>query len=162
VARRTWNVDTPYNVLGRHLNRLAASLLVGAIYDTALGLWGLFWPESIATAIGIDLPRERFYFYLWPLLHAVFACFGFMAWMDVKRNIAIVAGALVGRVVYAGFMFAAVWRLDVPWVWAVAGAISLALAVTHGVYLHKSDFSFWEVLIRAGNPPGIGRRSRGP
>jgi drug/metabolite transporter superfamily protein YnfA len=158
VARRTWSNDTPYNVLGRHLKRLGISLLVGGIYDTVLGLWGLFWPESLAALLGIDLPPERFYFYLWPLLHAVFACFGFMAWMDVKRNIAIVTAAMVGRVVYALFMFAAVWRLDISWVWAAAGGISLALAMTHGVYLRKSDFTFWEVLSRAGNPPGIERR----
>ena len=158
MTRRTWSNDTPYNVLGRHLKRLGVGLLAGAIYDTALGLWGLFGPDSLATAIGIDLPRERFYFYLWPLLHAVFACFGFMAWIDVKRNIAIVAAAIVGRVVYALFMFAALWRLGVPWVWGAAGGISLILAVTHGVYLRKSDFRFWEVLIRAGKPPGLGRR----
>jgi hypothetical protein len=115
VARRTWSNDTPYNVLGRHLKRLGIGLLVGGIYDTVLGLWGLFWPESLAALLGIDLPPERFYFYLWPLLHAVFACFGFMAWMDVKRNIAIVTAAMVGRVVYALFMFAAVWRLDISW-----------------------------------------------
>jgi hypothetical protein len=158
VARRTWSKDSPYNVLGRHLKRLSVGLLAGAIYDTLLGLWGLFWPSSLATLLGIPLPTERFYFYLWPLLHAVFACFGFMAWMDVKRNIAIVAATIVGRVVYATFMFAAVWRLDVPWIWAAAGGISLILAVTHGIYLRMSDFTFWEVLIRAGNPPGIKRR----
>ncbi|UCC64578.1 MAG: hypothetical protein JSV36_05875 [Anaerolineae bacterium] len=158
MARRTWNNDTPYNVLGRHLKSLGAGLLGGAIYDATLGLWGLFSPGSLARLMGIDLPPERFYFYLWPLLHAVFACFGFMAWMDTKRNIAIVAGAIVGRVVYALFMFAAIWRLDVPWIWAVAGAISLILAVTHSVYLRKSDFAFWEVLLRAGNPPGIDKR----
>jgi hypothetical protein len=155
VARRTWSNITPYNVMGRQLKRLGIGLLIGAIYDTTLGLWGLFWPGSLATLLAISLPKERFYFYLWPLLHAVFACFGFMAWMDVKRNIAIVAAVMIGRVVYALFMFAAVWRLSVPWIWAAAGGSSLILAVTHGVYLRKSDFTFWEVLLRAGNPPSI-------
>jgi hypothetical protein len=158
VARRTWSRDTPYNVLGRHLKRLGAGLLVGALYDLTVGLWGLLGPRSLAAVLGIDLPAERFYFYLWPLLHAVFASFGIMAWINTKRNIAIVAGAIVGRTVYAGFMFAAVWRLHVPGIWAAAGGLSLILAVTHGVYLRKSDFTFWEVLLRAGTPPSIERR----
>jgi hypothetical protein len=163
VARRIWSKDTPYNVLGRHLKQLGVGLLIGAIYDVVVGLWGLFWPRWLASLMGVDLPRVadprlRFYFYMWPLLHMVFASFGFMAWMDTKRNIAIVAGAIVGRTIYALFMFAAVWRLDVHPAWAIAGAISLLLAVAHIVSLRRSDFTFWEVLLRAGNPPGAGRK----
>ena len=158
MSRRAWIKDTPYNVLWRHLKRLGVSLLAGALYDIALGLIGLFWPKWLAVLLGVHLPRERFFFYLWPLLHLVFACFGVMAWMDVKRNIAIVAGAIVGRTIYALFMFAAVWRLDVRPTWAIAGAISLILAIAHGAYLRKSDLTFWEVLIRAGNPPDLPQR----
>jgi hypothetical protein len=158
VARRVWSKDNPYNVLSRHLKWLGIGLLMGAIYDVVVGLWGLFWPKWMAVLMGVDLPRVRFYFYLWPLLHMVFACFGFMAWMDTKRNIAIVAGAIIGRTIYALFMFAAVWRLDVRPAWAIAGTISLILALAHIVSLRKSDFTFWEVLIRAGNPPGAGRK----
>ena len=76
--------------------------------------------------------------------------------MDPKRNIVIVTGAIVARAIYALLMF---WlALHGHWIMAVFGGISLAFAAIHYVLLRLSDFGFWEILSRAGNPPGMRRR----
>ena len=64
----------------------------------------------------------------------------------------------MARVIYALFMFLSVLVRGVGWAWAVVGGISLAIAVSHYVFLRLSDFGFWEVFSRAGNPPGVRRR----
>ncbi len=94
------------------------------------------------------------------LAHLMLACFCVLAWLDVKRNILIAAGAIVTRGSYALFMFLSVWLLHVRPMWAILGGISLAFAGVHYVLLRLSDFGLWEVLVRAGNPPGMRRKQR--
>lgn len=150
--------DTPYSRLGRNLAWLGRTMLAGALYDLVLGLLGLFSPSLVIRLMHLAAPGELFYFYFWPLLHLVFACFGVLAWMDVKRNVVIVTGAIIARTIYAFFMFVAVGALQARMAWAVLGGVSLLLAGGHYVFLRLSDFSFWEVLLRAGNPPAMWRR----
>jgi hypothetical protein len=154
---RTWLDDTPYNLLERNLKWLGKTMLAGAVWDVLLALVSLVFPGWLAGVMGLTLPQPVFYFYLWSIIHLVFACFGVLAWMDTKRNIVIVIGAITGRVIYAVFMFLSVLFLDVRPAWAIAGGISLILAVVHYVLLRLSDFGFWEVFIQAGNPPGMRR-----
>lgn len=155
-----WLNDTPYDWLERKLKWLGRTMLLGAVHDVVLGLAGLLFPARVLEVMGALPPLERFYFYLWPLLYLVFACFGILAWLDVKRNILIVTGAIVARVLYAVFTFASVLFLAAPSSLAILGTISVALAVTHYVLLRLSDFAFWEVLFRAGNPPGMSSNAR--
>jgi hypothetical protein len=157
LADKVWLDDTPYDLLDRNLKRLGASMLVGAVYDVVLGLMSLAFPSWILGWLGQPLPASMFYFYLWPVMHLVFACFYTLAWMDPKRNIVIVTGAIVARLLYAGFMFVSVLMLGVGSTWAFFGVLSLILAVVHYVFLRLSDFGFWEVFVRAGNPPGMRR-----
>jgi hypothetical protein len=89
----------------------------------------------------------------WPLVHLTLPCFCILAWLDTKRNIVIVTGAIIARVIYALFTVFLVLAIDAHPVWAILGGISLAWAVAHLVLLRLSDFSFWEILKRAGNPP---------
>jgi hypothetical protein len=142
---------TPYNTLERNLGRLGTTMLVFAIYDLIVALLTLFWPTLVAQISGTL--HEPLYFL--PLIHITFACFYIPAWMDTKRNIVIVASAIIARVIYAGLVFTLVLVASLPPALAVLGGISLLFAVIHYVFLRLSDFGLWEVASRAGNPPGM-------
>jgi hypothetical protein len=144
---------TPYNLLQQNLKRLGTTMLISSLYDVTLALLSLLFSSQIMSLMGLSPPQEQYCF--WPLTHLIFPSFCILAWMDTKRNIVIVAGAIIARVVYASFMFAAVLLFRLHPILAVAGGISLLFAATHYVFLRLSDFEFWEVLRRAGNPPSI-------
>ena len=154
MTQKTWLKDSPYDMLDRNLKRLGLTMLVGSIMDIILALVSLLFPARVVSLMGIDTPTEVFTL-LFPLVHLVFPCFCILAYMDTKRNVAIVAGALMARVIYALFLLLPIPFRGVRWTWAVPGGIGLALATLHYVYLRLSDFGFWEVLSRAGNPPGM-------
>ncbi len=158
MSRKAWLNDTPYNQLERNLKRLGKSMLGGVIYDLLLAAACLAFPGPIASVMGVTYSQGMFCFYFLPLVHLLLPCFCFLAWMDTKRNVVIVTGAIAARVLYALFMFASVLLLHVHPNWAILGAISLALAAVHYWLLRISDFGFWEVVSRAGNPPGMRRR----
>lgn len=155
MTRKTWAGDSPYNMLDRNLKRMGLTMLIGAILDVAIAVVALAFPSWLTSVMGIGTPQDAFMFSLWPLVHLVFPCFCVMAWMDTKRNVAIVSGAILARLMYALFMFISVLARGVSWSWAVVGGVGLALAVAHYVFLRLSDFGFWEVFSRAGNPPGM-------
>jgi len=151
-----WRKDTPYERLDRNLRRLGWTMLLGAVYDTCLGLFGLLFPSLLAPWIGFSGTRAEFAF--WPLVHLMLPCFYIFAWMDTKRNVAIVAGAILARVIYA-----LVTILEVAWVgaallWTIFGGMSVLFAIVHYVLLRRNVFCFREVLVRAGNPPRLGRQ----
>ena len=155
---KMWLDDTPYIWLERNLKGLGVTMLVSAIYDLGLGLSNLLFPSWLGGLLGIPVPEDLFYLYLWSLAHLVFACFCILAWLDIKRNILIAAGAIVARVSYALFLFLSVWLLHVRPAWAILGGVSLVFAVVYYVLLRLSDFGLWQVLVRAGNPPGMRRK----
>lgn len=144
---------TPYNLLERHLKQLGLTMLLFAIYDLLVALAGFFFSSSIIGWLGGGIAREPFFF--WALLHLILPCFCILAWMDTKRNIVIVAGAILARVVYGVAMLIYVLAFGAHMVWAVLGGISLFFALIHYVLLRLSDFGLWEVFRRAGNPPGM-------
>ena len=154
MAQKTWVNDSPYNMLDRNLRRLGLTMLIGSIVDVILALVSLLFPAWVVSLMGIDSPAEVFTI-LFPLVHLVFPCFCILAYMDTKRNVAIVAGALMARVIYALLMLLPIPFRGVRWTWAIPGGIGLALAISHYVFLRLSDFGFWEVFSRAGNPPGM-------
>lgn len=154
MASKTWSDDTPYDWLERNLKRLGGTMLASVIYDVILCVLSLFFRSWLLGLMGCPAPQDLFYFYLLPLLHLVFASFCILAWMDTKRNIVIVTGAIATRLLYALLAFVGVLVLGACPIWAIAGAGSLAWAIVHYVFLRLSDFGFWEVLSRAGNPPG--------
>jgi hypothetical protein len=158
MSHKKWVDDTPYKWLERNLKRLGATMLLSAVYDLVLALVALIFPDWLMRVLGLYGPGDVFHFYLWPLVHLVFPCFCILAWMDIKRNVVIVTGAILARVLYALFMFVSVLVVDAHFVWAIWGGISLAWAVAHYVLLRMSDFGFWEVFSRAGNPPGMRRK----
>jgi hypothetical protein len=133
-------------------------MLLGVVYDLGMSLTCLVFPRWFAGRLGLSVLQGAFGLYLLSLVHLVLACFGVLAWMDIKRNIVIVTGAILARLVYAVFMLGAVWQFSLGPAWAVGGVISLALALSHYVFLRLSDFGFWDVIRRAGNPPGLRRR----
>ncbi len=158
MNHKAWLNDTPYNQLERNLKRLGKSMLGGVIYDLLLAAICLAFPGQIARVMGLSAPYDLFCFYFLPLVHLLLPCFCILAWMDTKRNVVIVTGAIAARVLYAAFMFASVLFLHVHPAWAILGAISMLLAAIHYWLLRISDFGFWEVFSRAGNPPGMRRR----
>ena len=146
---------SPYSRLERNLRRLGATMLFGAITDLLIALVALVVPSWIAQFMGDDVTGASLSLQFWPLVHLVFPCFYIMAWMDPKRNVVIVACAIMSRVIYAVFMLAAGLGRGLGPAWLLDGGISLFLAVAHYVHLRRSDFGLWEVFIRAGNPPSL-------
>ena len=59
--------------------------------------------------------------------------------------------------IYGVFLLSQSIQQDAGYAWVVLGLISLLLAIAHYVLLRLSDFRFWEVIRRAGNPPGVRR-----
>jgi hypothetical protein len=147
--------DSPYSALERNLGRLGMTMLVGAVADLVIAFVALVLPSWLVRYMGEDVTRTSLSLQFWPLVHLVFPCFYIMAWMDPKRNVVIVAGAIMARLIYAVFMIAAALGRAMGLAWLLDGAISLALALAHYVYLRRSDFGLWDVFIRAGNPPGL-------
>ena len=160
MEQRMWLDDSPYDLLERNRRWLGNTMLVGAVYDMLLAAAGLLLPGRMARWVGAPDSVGVFGLYQWSMVHVVFACFCVLAWMDVKRNIVIVSGAILARVLYAVLMLVSVLLLGESVGWLIFGGISLVLAVAHLILLRMSDFGFWEVLLRAGNPPGPSRRTR--
>ncbi len=144
---------TPYNRLEQNLKRLGTSMLVFSIYDLIIALLFLLWPQWLLILIGDT--AARYGFRTFALTHLILPCFCMLAWMDPKRNIVIVTGAIIARVVYALVLAIWIFGEHVPPVFLLFAAISLVFAVVHYVFLRLSDFGFWEILSRAGNPPGV-------
>ncbi|MBN1935408.1 MAG: hypothetical protein JW934_12135 [Anaerolineae bacterium] len=148
---------TPYNILEQNLKRLGTTMLLFSIYDLIVALLFLVWPQWFLNLL--DYSGARYEFRTFALVHLLLPCFCMLAWMDPKRNIVIVTGAIMARVMYTVVL--AIWILidHVPLAFAVFGGISLLFAALHYLFLRRSDFGFWEILSRAGNPPGVsGRR----
>jgi hypothetical protein len=154
MTQKTWLNDSPYNMLDRNLKRLGLTMLIGSIVDLLFALATLLFPAWVISLMGVDAPEEVFSWFF-PLVHLVFPCFCILAYMDTKRNIAIVTGALLARAIYALFLLLPILIRGARWTWAIPGGISLALAISHYLFLRLSDFGFWEVFSRAGNPPGM-------
>jgi hypothetical protein len=131
-------------------------MLAGAIADVTIALLAVLLPAWLAPYVTPDASSPALALQFWPLGHLVFPCFCIMAWRDPKRNVIIVAGAIVGRTIYALYVGAVTLALGLGVAWLLDGGISLALAITHYVFLRRSDFGLWEVVSRAGNPPGLG------
>jgi hypothetical protein len=146
--------DTPYDALDRSLKRLGLTMLVSALVDLVLAIVMLGFPTWVASLTQLDSSQVPF---LWglSLVHLTLPWFCVLAWMDTKRNIVVVTAAIGVRIVYALYLGA--WMLlgGYSHYWSALAGISLAFALVHYVLLRRSDFGFWEVLIRAGNPPGI-------
>ena len=153
MGQKGWVGDSPYNMLDRYLKTMGLTMLVGALLDLVIAASAFFLAPQITAWLGLTQPDVTYY--LLPLVHLIFPPFCILAWMDTKRNIAIVSGAILARVIYALFAFALVLLVRASWLWAIAGGISLLLAIVHYVFLRLSDFGFWEVFSRAGNPPAM-------
>jgi hypothetical protein len=157
MSQKKWSSETPYNWLEKNRQRLGMTMLMSAIYDLLFAFLSLLLPARMMQMMDLSAPQEAFFFHFWPLVHLVFPCFCILAWMDTKRNVAIVSGAIIARVIYALFMFLSVLSSNASPAWAVAGGISMIWAIAHYVFLRLSDFGFWEVFSRAGNPPSLKR-----
>ena len=152
VGQKAWTGDSPYNMLDRYLKTMGLTMLVGALLDLVIAVSAFALAPQITAWLGLAQPDVTYY--LFPLVHLIFPPFCILAWMDTKRNVAIVTGAIVARVIYALFTFVMLF-FGASWIWAVVGGISLLLAISHYVFLRLSDFGFWEVFSRAGNPPAM-------
>ena len=158
MTRKIWLDDTPYNWLERNLKRLGTTMLLSAIYDIALGLSLFLFRSWFANLLHLSTLQDQAHLGFWALSHLILPCFCVLAWMDTKRNVVIVTGAIIARTIYAMFMFASILFGNAHPIWAVFGGISLAFGLAHYILLRLSDFGFWEILSRAGNPPGMKRR----
>ncbi len=148
---------TPYNILEQNMKRLGATMLILSIYDLVVALFLLIWPQGVAGIFGCT--DAACTFRPLALVHLTLPCFGLLAWMDPKRNIVIVTGAIIARIIYA--LALGIWIVteQLPLNILALGGISLVFAALHYYFLRRSDFGFWEILSRAGNPPGVsGRR----
>jgi hypothetical protein len=118
----------------------------------------LVFPLGVAPVLRLESDAELLSLQNVALAHMILPCFCILAWMDTKRNIVVVTGAIGARVLYALYLSAWVVMRGYSYGWAVFGGISLVCALAHYVLLRMSDFGFWEVLLRAGNPPSMRKR----
>ena len=139
--------------LERNLKILGITMLVGALFDWATATLALFWPGQVAALLGMSIPGDPMIFRLCGLLLAIPALFYIMAFIDTKRNVAIVAATIVGRAGLGVFFVVHELFLAAPRSWLVIGLINLGFAVVHLIFFKMSDFDFWPILRRAGNPP---------
>lgn len=153
MGQKAWAGDSPYNMLDRYLKTMGLTMLVGALLDLVIAVSAFALAPQVTAWLGLAPPNVTYY--MLPLVHLVFPPFCILAWMDTKRNVAIVTGAILARVIYALFTFALVLFAGASWIWTIAGGISLLLAISHYIFLRLSDFGFWEVFSQAGNPPAM-------
>ena len=139
--------------LERNLKILGITMLVGALFDWATATLALFWPGQVAALLGMSIPGDPMIFRLCGLLLAIPALFYVMAFIDTKRNVAIVATTIIGRACLGIFFASQVLFMNAPYSWLVIGLINLGFAAVHLIFFKMSDFDFWPILRRAGNPP---------
>ncbi|MCR4408544.1 MAG: hypothetical protein NUW24_16755 [Anaerolineae bacterium] len=139
------------NQLERNLKILGMTMLLGAIFDWATATLLLFLPTQTAAFLGVS--SDRLILRLCGLLLAIPALFYLMAFGDTKRNVAIVAAAIVVRACLGAFFVVHVLFLAAPSSWLAIGLLNLGFAAIHLTFFKLSDFDFWPILRRAGNPP---------
>jgi hypothetical protein len=133
-------------------------MLVGALVDLAFAIAILAFPLWVASVMQLHTEAQVISLRGLSLVHMILPWFCVLAWMDTKRNIVVVTGAIGARIVYALYLGGWILISGYSYSWAVLGGTSLVFALAHYILLRRSDFGFWEVLIRAGNPPGIRRQ----
>jgi hypothetical protein len=139
--------------LERNLKVLGFTMLLGALFDWVTAALVLFLPNPAAALLGMSGPDNQMISRLCGLLLAIPALFYIIAFVDTKRNVAIVAMAIIGRAGLGMFFITHEWFLTAPLSWLVIGLINLGFAAVHLVFFKMSDFDFWPILRRAGNPP---------
>ena len=137
--------------LERNLRILGITMLLGAIFDWAMATWLLFLPAQTAAFLGVS--NDRLILHLCGLLLTIPALFYLMAFGDTKRNVIIVAMAIVVRACQGAFFVVHVLLLAAPGSWLAIGLLNLGFAAIHLTFFKLSDFDFWPILRRAGNPP---------
>jgi hypothetical protein len=147
-----WGADN-MSQLERNLKILGVTMLVGALFDWAIAALVFFRPGQVATFLGMSISGDLMTFRLCGLLLAILPLFYIMAFIDTKRNVAIVAATIVGRVGLGVFFVVHVLFLAAPRPWLAVGLINLGFAAVHLIFFKLSDFDFWPILCRAGNPP---------
>lgn len=153
---------SPLNRLERAVRSLGITMGVGACYDLLRGGMLLAAPVWAWGLVGLELAEgDVFVFRLMGLLLLVLGGVYLLGWLDTKRNVVLVAVAIIARVGEAVFWGIGVALGEVPTMGWLLALIAVGLGVVHYVFLRKSDFGFWEVLLRIGRPPSLGggRRS---
>ncbi|MBC7250639.1 MAG: hypothetical protein H5T62_10185 [Anaerolineae bacterium] len=141
------------NQLGRNLRTLRITMLLGIIFDWTIAILVLSLPVRTAALWGITDAGELEVWRLCGLLLAIPALFYIMTVIDIKRNVSIVAAAIVGRICLGAFLVAHVIFSAAPVSWLALGLGNLGFAAMHSIFFKLSDFDFWPILRRAGNPP---------
>ncbi|MDY7041274.1 MAG: hypothetical protein SVX38_10475 [Chloroflexota bacterium] len=139
--------------LERNLKILGITMLLGALFDWTTSAVVLVLPGPVASFLRMPGGGDKFTLRLCGLLVAILAFFYLMAIIDTKRNIAIVVATIVGRAGMGLFLVVNVLLLAAPRPWLLIGLINLGFAVAHLIFFKLSDFDFWPILRRAGNPP---------
>lgn len=139
--------------LERNLKVLGITMLLGAIFDWVTATLIFFWPGQAGTFLGLPVSGNQMTLRLCGLLLAFPALFYLMAFGDTKRNVVIVTVATVVRACLGGFFLLHVLFRLASNVWLAIGLINVGFAATHLTFFKLSDFDFWPILRRAGNPP---------
>lgn len=141
------------NQLERNLKVLGITMLLGAIFDWATAALVLFVPAQVATFLGVPISGEPVILRLCGLLLTIPALFYLVAFGDTKRNVVIVTVAIVVRACLGAFFTLHVLFQAASSSWLAIGLINFGFAAVHLVFFKLSDFDFWPILRRAGNPP---------
>lgn len=118
---------------GRRFRALAATLLVGAIYDFVFAGLMLAAPRALERGFALPLPGEPFYLRLIAVLLAMVAFTYVVAARDPAAHRPLVALAILGR--FAGFVALAASAAGEPRLAGLWGAAlaDLGFALAHAV-----------------------------
>ncbi|MFW9996839.1 MAG: hypothetical protein ACFFD4_32655 [Candidatus Odinarchaeota archaeon] len=131
----------------QNLRILGLTLLIGAIYDSAVGISTLLAPDLIATSLGIIIPREAFYYRLAAVLLLLLSFFYLLGYLQTEKNIAIVPGSIVART--GGFLFLAIYPIflgESP-AWLLLSVVDLLFLIVHYYFLRRSGYSFFSAIL---------------
>ena len=118
---------------GRRFRALAASLLLGAIYDFVFAALMLAAPGVLERGFALPLPGEAFYLRLLAVLLVIVGFTYVVAARDPQAHRPLVALAILGR--FAGFLVLALSAVGEPRLAGLWGAAlgDLAFAFVHAV-----------------------------
>lgn len=113
---------------------LAASLVVGAVFDLVFALGILYTPELAARLLRLPLPREMIYLRLTAILLVILAMFYLVSASALERVPALAAVAAAGRLLGCLF-FVRVWMGGAPFAFLTFAVADALLAGAHGGFL---------------------------
>jgi len=137
------------------MSKLRFSMTCGAAYDLAVGAAIALALRGLAAVLPIPYPQEPFYARMLGVLLVALGVFYAFAAHDLERNLRIVAGAIVARVVGGLYLVACAASGEIAPFFHVFGGVDLAFGIWHLVLLRSERRTAFLPLLLHGRavPP---------